>query len=69
MIETMRTKYQRQDSDNSGLPHVMDIINVSAGDSPKNIDYLRNLIYQRVFQLKHPGMQSAVVPLGHSVYS
>jgi len=55
MTDLIRSKYQRQDNDNSGLPHVMDILNVAAGDSPKNIDSLKNLIYQRVFQLKHPG--------------
>lgn len=54
MVTKIKEKYQRPDAENSGLPLVLDVINVSAGDSPKNIDNLKNLIYQRVFQLKHP---------------
>ena len=55
MYRLVKERYCRPDNDNSGLPNVIDIVNVAAGRSPRNIDVLEKCIYNKVFKLNHPG--------------
>ena len=54
----IKEKYHIQEADKSGLPKVIGVINVCCmnGKKGENIEKLKNEIYNKVFELKHPGL-------------
>ena len=55
MIEIIREKYMKVDSSYVGLPRVLDAINVGCYRKVMKVDKLKELIYDKVFNLTHPG--------------
>ena len=58
MTRLIMDKYHIQDADKSGLPRVIGVMNVccTKGKRGENIERLKNEIFTRVFELKHPGL-------------
>ena len=57
MVRLIMDKYHIQDADKSGLPRVIGVMNVcSTKKKGENIERLKNEIFSKVFELKHPGL-------------
>ena len=58
MTQLIREKYHIQEADKSGLPRVIGVVNVCCvkGRRGENIEKLKNEIFYKVFELKHPGL-------------
>ena len=60
MSKLILEKYHIQEADKSGLPKLIGVMNVCCtnGKRGDNIEKLKNEIYNKVFELKHPGLSS-----------
>ncbi|KAL3877512.1 hypothetical protein ACJMK2_035210 [Sinanodonta woodiana] len=66
MTQRINEKYRIVEPEKSGLPYIIDIINVSCIGTGINIDILVKKFYDTVFELHHPARKSEKL-LGHKV--